>query len=83
MHPAIPEYAIFNITHYPESPWGDFTIAEVRIAGRTGVRPRGFVLRSYVNNKDAARELAAPMGFSGRRGRRRPCASVMIALSGG
>ncbi len=63
MHPAIPAYAIFNVTHYPESPWGDFTIAEVRIAGRTGVRPRGFVLRSYVNNKEAARELAARWGF--------------------
>lgn len=63
MHPSIPEYAIFNVTHYPESPYGAFTIAEVRIAGRTGVRPRGFVLRSYCNNEDARRELAARWGY--------------------
>jgi hypothetical protein len=63
MHPAIPAYAIFSVTHYPESPWGDFAVAEVRIAGRTGVRPRGFVLRSYVNNEEAARQLAARWGF--------------------
>lgn len=63
MHPAIPEYAIFNVSHYPDSPWGAFTIAEVRIAGRTGVRPRGFVLRSYVDNKEAAKEIAARWGY--------------------
>jgi hypothetical protein len=63
MHPAIPEYAIFNVAHYPNSPWGAFTVAEVRIAGRTGVRPRGFVLRSYVDNQEAAKELAARWGY--------------------
>ena len=44
MHPAIPAYAIINVTHVTESPVGAFTMGEVRIAGRTGVRPRGFVL---------------------------------------
>ena len=37
MHPSIPEYAIFCVTNYPESPVGAFTIAEVRVSGRTGV----------------------------------------------
>ncbi len=63
MHPSIPEYAIFNVTNYPESPFGPFAIAEVRISGRTGVRPRGFVLRSYCNNEDACRELASRWGY--------------------
>jgi len=63
MHPSIPAYAILNVTHYPESPWGAFTIGEIRIAGRTGVRPRGFVLRSYVDNENAARELGARWGY--------------------
>ncbi|HEV2169716.1 MAG TPA: hypothetical protein VGR40_02150, partial [Candidatus Binatus sp.] len=45
MHPSIPEYAIFNVTSYPDTPVGPFSIAEVRLSGRTGVRPRGFVLR--------------------------------------
>lgn len=63
MHPAIPAYAIFNVVSYPESPVGPFTIAEIRIAGRTAVRPRGHVLRSYVNNEAAAKELAARWGY--------------------
>jgi hypothetical protein len=63
MHPSIPEYAIFNVTNYPESPFGAFALAEVRIAGRTGVRPRGFVLRSICNNENAAREMASRWGY--------------------
>ena len=63
MHPSIPEYAIFLRDTYPESPVGAFSIAEVRVSGRTGVRPRGFVLRSYCDNDDARRELAARWGY--------------------
>ncbi len=63
MHPSIPAYAIFNVARYPNSPWGEFTIAEVRVAGRTGVRPRGVVLRSYIDNQEAARELGARWGY--------------------
>lgn len=63
MHPSIPAYAIFNVSHYPNSPWGAFTVAEVRVAGRTGVRPRGFVLRSYIDNQEAAKELGARWGY--------------------
>jgi len=59
MHPSIPAYAVFNVTNYPESPFGAFAIAEVRVSGRTGVRPRGFVLRSYCNNENACREMAS------------------------
>ncbi len=63
MHPSIPQYAIFNVTSYPESPVGPFVIGEIRIAGRTGVRPRGFVLRSFCDNEAARRELAARWGY--------------------
>jgi acetoacetate decarboxylase len=63
MHPPIPAYAIFNVTHYPQSPVGPYSIAEVRIAGRTAIRPRSFVLRSYCDNPDACRELAARWGY--------------------
>jgi len=63
MHPAIPAYAIINVMHVPDSRAGAFTIGEVRIAGRTGVRPRGFVLRSFCDNEAARRELAARWGF--------------------
>jgi hypothetical protein len=68
MHPAIPEYAIFNVVHAPNSEWGPFTIAEVRVAGRTGVRPRGFVLRSYIDNDEAAKALSSRWGFPTAKG---------------
>ena len=63
MHPAIPAYAIINVTHAPESPVGAFTMGEVRIAGRTGVRPRGFVLRSFCDSEAARKELSSRWGF--------------------
>ncbi|HKN02054.1 MAG TPA: hypothetical protein VJX23_16185 [Candidatus Binataceae bacterium] len=63
MHPAIPAYAIINVLHAPESPAGPFSVGEVRIAGRTGVRPRGFVLRSFCDSEVARKELAARWGF--------------------
>jgi len=68
MHPSIPAYAIFNVTHYPQSPVGAFSIAEVRIAGRTAIRPRAFVLRGYCDNKDACRELTARWGYPAEHG---------------
>jgi hypothetical protein len=62
-HPVIPAYAMFNVTHYPESPVGPFSIAEVRVGCRAGVRPRGFTLKSYVSSEAAARELASRWGY--------------------
>ena len=53
-HPVIPSYAMFNVTHYPESPVGPFSIADVRVGCRAGVRPRGFTLKSYVSTEAAA-----------------------------
>jgi hypothetical protein len=63
MHPSIPSYAMFNVTVYPDSPVGKFGIGEVRVASRAGVRPRGFVLRSFVDNDAARRELANRWGY--------------------
>ena len=62
-HPVIPAYAIFNVTHYPESPAGPFTIADVRVGCRAGVRPRGFTLKSYVSTAAAAQELTRRWGY--------------------
>ena len=50
------------------SDWGPFTVAELRVAGRTGVRPRGFVLRSYVDNDAAAKALTSRWGFPVAKG---------------
>jgi len=62
-HPVIPPYAMLNVTHYPESPVGPFTIADVRVGCRAGVRPRGFTLKSYVSTEAAAHELANRWGY--------------------
>lgn len=69
VRPVIPAYAMFNVTHYPESPVGPFTIADVRLGCRAGVRPRGFTLASYVDSEAAARELAHRWGFPTRVGK--------------
>jgi len=61
--PTIPAYATFNIAAFPESPVGGFSIAEVRVVGRAGFRPRAFVLRSIVDNEAARLELAQRWGY--------------------
>jgi hypothetical protein len=63
MHPAIPMYMVCSITRCPDTPVGPFTLAQVLIAGRIGIRPRGFVLKSLVDREAARRELAARWGF--------------------
>jgi hypothetical protein len=63
LHPVIPSYAMFNVTHYPESPVGPFSIADVRVGCRAGVRPRGLTLKSYVSTEAAAKELANRWGY--------------------
>ncbi|HXR36102.1 MAG TPA: acetoacetate decarboxylase family protein [Candidatus Binataceae bacterium] len=63
MHPSVPMYAVFSVGKFPESPVGPFTMAQVLISGRTGIRPRGFALKTLVDNEAARRELAARWGF--------------------
>ena len=58
MHPAIPAYVTFTVIVCPESRVGAFSLGEVKIAGRAGVRPRDFVLRSFCDSGDARSELA-------------------------
>lgn len=63
MHPSIPAYATFTAIVCPESRVGPFSLGEVKIAGRAGVRPRDFVLRTFCDNADARRELAERWGY--------------------
>src|SRR5687767_10050242 len=44
MHPAVPSYVTFFVTRYPESPIGEFLLAQLRLMGRAGAHPRGFLL---------------------------------------
>jgi hypothetical protein len=57
MHPAIPRYATILVTRYPESPVGPFTLAQLRLMGRAGAHPRGFVLGAVASTPEAAAAL--------------------------
>jgi hypothetical protein len=63
MHPSVPMYAVFSFAKFAESPVGPFSIAQVLISGRVGIRPRGFALKTLVSSEAARRELAARWGF--------------------
>ena len=63
MHPAIPSYATWLVTRYPESPVGPFTLAQVRLMGRAGAHPRGYVLAAVATTPAAVRALREGWGL--------------------
>jgi hypothetical protein len=64
LHPSIPPYAMLSVARYPQSPVGPFALAQVRLVGRAGVRPRGYLLGAYTDSEQAASELRARWGFT-------------------
>ena len=68
MNPSIPPYVHCTISVFPETPLGPFKVAELRIVGRAAYRPRAFVLRSFIDNAPAARELASRWGYPAATG---------------
>src|SRR5919198_2003442 len=63
MHPAIPPYATIVVTRYPESPVGTFALAQLRLMGRAGAHPRGYVLAAVASSAAAANALRECWGF--------------------
>src|SRR5262249_21369287 len=63
IHPAIPPYATWLVTRYPESPVGPFTLAQCRLMGRAGAHPRGFVLGAVASTPGAVRALRDGWGL--------------------
>jgi hypothetical protein len=68
MHPAIPTYATILITQYPESRAGPFLLAQLRLMGRAGAHPRGYVLRAVATSDGAVSALRERWGFPAERG---------------
>jgi hypothetical protein len=64
LHPSIPPYALLSVARYPQSPVGPFALAQVRLVGRAGVRPRGYLLGAYTDSEKAGAELRARWGFT-------------------
>jgi hypothetical protein len=68
MNPSIPPYVHCTISVFPETPLGPFKVAELRIVARAAYRPRAFVLRSFIDNAPAARELSSRWGYPAAAG---------------
>jgi hypothetical protein len=64
--PTIPPVVVFQFWKCPESPAGPFTLAQVRLGCRAGVRQRGYLLSSYCDSETAAQLLRADWGFNCR-----------------
>jgi hypothetical protein len=69
MNPSIPPYVHCTISDFPETPFGPVKVAELRVVARAAYRPRAFVLRSFIDNPAAERELARRWGYPAAAGR--------------
>lgn len=63
LHPSIPPFASFFASHYPESPVGPFSIVQVRLVVRAGIRPRGLCLGAVCDSAAAVEALRDHWGF--------------------
>ncbi len=63
VHPSVPAYAVIAVTHYPESPVGEFTLAALRLGSRAGAHPRGLVLGAVASTAEAATALRDRWGL--------------------
>ena len=68
MHPAVPSYVTFQVMRYPESPVGAFLFAQLRLMGRAGAHPRGFVLGAVASTPEAASALRERWGVPAQAG---------------
>jgi hypothetical protein len=68
MHPSIPRYATIQVTRFPESPVGPFVLAQLRLMGRAGAHPRGYLLGAVTSTPESAAALREGWGFPARAG---------------
>jgi hypothetical protein len=66
LHPSIPAVLGITFMHAKDSPFGEFTLAYVGIACRTGIKPRHFITGAFCANADAARYFGGRYGFDCR-----------------
>lgn len=63
LHPSIPPFASFFGGHFPDTPVGPFSLAQVRLVVRAGIRPRALGLGAVCDSADAADALRDHWGF--------------------
>ena len=68
LHPTLPPVAGFSVYDVPDSAWGAFRMAQLRIECRSGLRPRGLLVAAVIDVEPARRALAERFGFRGVAG---------------
>jgi hypothetical protein len=63
LHPSIPPFASFFGCRFPDSPVGPFSIVQVRLVVRAGIRPRGLCLGAVCDSADAVTALREHWGY--------------------
>ena len=69
LHPTIPPTVHFLGYRAPDGPLGPFTLAQLRVGCRAGVRPRGYTTLCFCDSEQASQELSARWGFPIQPGR--------------
>jgi hypothetical protein len=87
LHPTNPATLVALAWRVPESPWGPFALAQVRVGCRSGVRTRGLVVGCACDSAVAATALGARWGLGSRPGevslvRRYDAVSLDVAFDG-
>src|SRR5215203_720081 len=68
LHPSIPPFASFFAAHFPDSPVGPFSIVQVRLVVRAGIRPRALCLGAVCDSVAAVDALRDHWGYPVRLG---------------
>jgi Acetoacetate decarboxylase (ADC) len=63
LHPSIPPFASFFGCRFPESPVGPFSLVQVRLVVRAGIRPRGLCLGAVCDSAAAVEALRDHWGY--------------------
>ncbi len=63
LHPTIPPHVQFLGMKAPDGPLGPFSLAQVRVGCRAGVRPRGYTTLCFCDSAEASKALSERWGF--------------------
>lgn len=63
LHPSIPPFVSLFGGHFPDSPVGPFSIVQMRLVVRAGIRPRGLCLGAVCDSAAATDALRAHWGY--------------------
>lgn len=66
LHPTNPPLLVVVAWRVEESPWGPFSLAQLRVSCRSGVRPRGLVVGCAVDRAQVVDVLRATWGLPAR-----------------